>query len=62
MKSSVSLVVQVAVEEKNAGDLSKLIEGLKRLSKSDPCVKVIDSESGEHIVACAEGLHLEIAI
>ncbi|ORX68375.1 P-loop containing nucleoside triphosphate hydrolase protein [Linderina pennispora] len=42
MKFSVSPVVQVAVEVKNANDLPKLVEGLKRLSKSDPC-------SGEHI-------------
>jgi elongation factor 2 len=36
MKFSVSPVVQVAVEVKNAVDLPKLVEGLKRLSKSDP--------------------------
>ncbi|CAI8502926.1 unnamed protein product [Hanseniaspora opuntiae] len=36
MKFSVSPVVQVAVEVKNANDLPKLVEGLKRLSKSDP--------------------------
>merc|ERR1712227_697350 len=39
MKFSVSPVVQVAVEVKNANDLPKLVEGLKRLSKSDPCVQ-----------------------
>ena len=38
MKFSVSPVVQVAVEVKNAANLPKLVEGLKRLSKSDPCV------------------------
>ncbi|KAL3118123.1 hypothetical protein niasHT_001897 [Heterodera trifolii] len=36
MKFSVSPVVRVAVEPKNAGDLPKLVEGLKRLVKSDP--------------------------
>ena len=51
MKFSVSPVVQVAVEVKNANDLPKLVEGLKRLSKSDPCVLTYMSESGEHIVA-----------
>ncbi|KAH9470986.1 hypothetical protein Pst134EA_004896 [Puccinia striiformis f. sp. tritici] len=35
MKFSVSPVVQVAVQVKNANDLPKLVEGLKRLSKSD---------------------------
>ena len=62
MKFSVSPVVQVAVEVKNANDLPKLVEGLKRLSKSDPCVLTSMSESGEHIVACAGELHLEICL
>jgi len=60
MKFSVSPVVQVAVEVKNAADLPKLVEGLKRLSKSDPCVQAWISETGEHIVAGAGELHLEI--
>jgi elongation factor 2 len=38
MKYSVSPVVRVAVEPKNAADLPKLLEGLRRLSKSDPLV------------------------
>jgi len=62
MKFSVSPVVQVAVEAKNANDLPKLVEGLKRLSKSDPCVKCYTSDSGEHIVAGAGELHLEICL
>ncbi|KAG0773773.1 hypothetical protein G6F22_014594 [Rhizopus arrhizus] len=60
MKFSVSPVVQVAVEVKNANDLPKLVEGLKRLAKSDPCVLTYTSDSGEHIVAGAGELHLEI--
>jgi elongation factor 2 len=62
MKFSVSPVVQVAVEVKNAQDLPKLVEGLKRLSKSDPCVQTWISETGEHIVAGAGELHLEICL
>lgn len=62
MKFSVSPVVQVAVEVKNAQDLPKLVEGLKRLSKSDPCVQTLTNESGEHIVAGAGELHLEICL
>ncbi|PRT53915.1 Elongation factor 2 [Wickerhamiella sorbophila] len=62
MKFSVSPVVQVAVEVKNANDLPKLVEGLKRLSKSDPLVQTYMSESGEHIVACTGELHLEICL
>ncbi|KAA8901153.1 hypothetical protein DIURU_003523 [Diutina rugosa] len=62
MKFSVSPVVQVAVEVKNANDLPKLVEGLKRLSKSDPCVLTYMSETGQHIVACTGELHLEICL
>ena len=62
MKFSVSPVVQRAVEVKNANDLPKLVEGLKRLSKSDPCVQSWIAESGEHIVAGAGELHLEICL
>lgn len=40
MKFSVSPVVRVAVEPKVASDLPKLVEGLKRLARSDPMVQV----------------------
>ena len=62
MKFSVSPVVRVAVEAKNPADLPKLVEGLKRLSKSDPMVQCIIEESGEHIIAGAGELHLEICL
>jgi elongation factor 2 len=62
MKFSVSPVVRVAVECKNPSDLPKLVEGLKRLSKSDPLVQCNIEESGEHIVAGAGELHLEICL
>lgn len=62
MKFSVSLVVRVAVEPKNPADLPKLVEGLKRLAKSDPMVQCIIEESGEHIIAGAGELHLEICL
>ncbi|EEC20173.1 elongation factor, putative [Ixodes scapularis] len=62
MKFSVSPVVRVAVEPMNASDLPKLVEGLKRLAKSDPMVQCIIEESGEHIVAGAGELHLEICL
>jgi len=62
MKFSVSPVVRVAVEPKNPSDLPKLVEGLKRLSKSDPMVQTSIEESGEHIVAGAGELHLEICL
>merc|ERR1711988_1029748 len=62
MKYSVSPVVQQSVRPKNPADLPKLVEGLKRLSKSDPIVQCFSSESGEHIVAGAGELHLEICL
>jgi elongation factor 2 len=46
MRYSVSPVVRVAVQPKNPGDLPKLIEGLKKLSKSDPLVLCTTEESG----------------
>ncbi|KAG9469527.1 hypothetical protein GDO78_020306 [Eleutherodactylus coqui] len=62
MKFSVSPVVCVAVEAKNPADLPKLVEGLKCLAKSDPIVQCIIEESGEHIIAGAGELHLEICL
>lgn len=62
MKFSVSPVVRVAVEPKDPQHLPKLVEGLKRLSKSDPMVLCLTEESGEHIVAGAGELHLEICL
>ncbi|VDP16999.1 unnamed protein product [Soboliphyme baturini] len=62
MKFSVSPVVRVAVEPQNPADLPKLVEGLKRLAKSDPMVQCFFEESGEHIVAGAGELHLEICL
>lgn len=60
MKFSVSTVVRVVVNCKIASDLPKLVEGLKRLAKSDPMVVCTVEESREHIVAGAGELHLEI--
>ena len=62
MKFSVAAVVSIAVEPKNAADLPKLVEGLKRLSKSDPLVRISMSKSGQHIIAGAGELHLEICL
>ncbi|KAD5318036.1 hypothetical protein E3N88_17982 [Mikania micrantha] len=47
---------------KVASDLPKLVEGLKRLAKSDPMVVCTIEESGEHIIAGAGELHLEICL
>lgn len=62
MKFSVSPIVQVAVTPKNPSELPKLVEGLKKLSKSDPSVQCFISESGDHIVAGVGELHIEICL
>ena len=62
MKYSVSPVVRVAVEPKHASDLPKLVEGLKKLSKSDPLVVCYTEPSGEHIIAGCGELHIEICL
>eukprot|EP00463_Aulacantha_scolymantha_P004831 TRINITY_DN59_c0_g2_i1.p1 TRINITY_DN59_c0_g2~~TRINITY_DN59_c0_g2_i1.p1 ORF type:complete len:458 (+),score=108.41 TRINITY_DN59_c0_g2_i1:515-1888(+) len=62
MKYSVSPVVRCAVDVKNASDLPKLMEGLKRLAKSDPLVQCQTSRTGEHVIAGAGELHLEICL
>jgi len=46
----------------NPADLPKLVEGLKRLAKSDPMVQCYFEDSGEHIIAGAGELHLEICL
>merc|ERR1719387_2383322 len=50
------------MECKVASDLPKLVDGLKRLSKSDPMVVCSIEETGEHIIAGAGELHLEICL
>jgi len=61
MKYSVSPVVRIAVSAKNAADLPKLVDGLKKMAKSDPLVQVIFTET-EHIIAGCGELHLEICL
>jgi len=62
MKYSVSPVVKVAVKVKNGKDLPKLVDGLKKLAKSDPLVVCTTEESGEHVIAGCGELHVEICL
>jgi elongation factor 2 len=62
MKYSVSPVVKVAVKIKDGKDLPKLVEGLKKLSKSDPLVICTTEENGEHVIAGCGELHVEICL
>lgn len=62
MKFSVSPVVRVAVSPKNMAEVGKFKDGMVRLSKSDPCLKVDLDETGDFVIGGAGRLHLEIAI
>merc|ERR1712013_232795 len=62
MKYSVSPVVKVAVKVKDGKELPKLVEGLKKLSKSDPLVVCTTEESGEHVIAGCGELHVVICL
>lgn len=62
MKFSVSPVVRVAVNCKNPSELPKLLDGLKRLAKSDPMVQITHEDAGDYIIAGAGELHLEICL
>jgi len=62
MKYSVSPVVRVAVAPKNAADLPKLVDGLKKLSKSDPLVICSTEDNGQHVIAGCGELHIEICL
>ena len=62
MKYSVCAVVKVAVKPSTASDLPKLVEGLKKLSKSDPLAVCTSEESGEHAVAGSGDLHVDLCV
>jgi len=62
MKYSVSPVVRVGVKPKDGKDLPKLVDGLKKLSKSDPLVVCTNEENGDHIIAGCGELHVEICL
>lgn len=62
MKFTVSPVVEVAVKCVKATDQPKLVAGLKKLSQSDPLVRVETKESGETVIAGSGDLHVEICL
>ncbi|KAG8365236.1 hypothetical protein BUALT_Bualt18G0083300 [Buddleja alternifolia] len=60
MKYSASPVIHVDVECKDKSDLPKLVEGLKRLSRSDPMVTCTTTDTcGKHTVSGAGEHYLE---
>lgn len=54
-----SPIVRVALEPAASADMPKLINGLKLLSQSDPCVETFQQQTGEHVILTAGELHLE---
>ncbi|CAK4634842.1 hypothetical protein LEN26_007633 [Aphanomyces euteiches] len=49
---STSAVVKLAVEPLNPSELPKMLEGLRKISKSYPLVTTKVEESGEHVILC----------
>lgn len=52
-------IVRVALEPENPADMPCLVEGLRILNQSDPCVQTLVQETGEHVIVTAGELHLE---
>lgn len=59
---AVSPVVRVAVEPARASDMARMVQGLARLRRGDSLVQVHQAPTGEHIVAGAGELHLEVCL
>ncbi|PPR00443.1 hypothetical protein CVT24_004504 [Panaeolus cyanescens] len=56
---SAAPIVRVALEPEHPVDMPKLVNGLKLLSQSDPCVETFQQQTGEHVILTAGELHLE---
>eukprot|EP00297_Palpitomonas_bilix_P001843 CAMPEP_0113882254 /NCGR_PEP_ID=MMETSP0780_2-20120614/8845_1 /TAXON_ID=652834 /ORGANISM="Palpitomonas bilix" /LENGTH=977 /DNA_ID=CAMNT_0000869233 /DNA_START=47 /DNA_END=2980 /DNA_ORIENTATION=+ /assembly_acc=CAM_ASM_000599 len=52
-------VMKVAIEPLNPGELPKLLEGLRRISKSYPMAQTKVEESGEHVVLGTGELYMD---
>ncbi|KAI9622361.1 hypothetical protein KEM48_007252 [Puccinia striiformis f. sp. tritici PST-130] len=52
-------IVRVSLEPRQPSDMPKLVEGLKLLNQSDPCVETLIQDTGEHVILTAGELHLE---
>ncbi|CAF4646780.1 unnamed protein product [Rotaria sp. Silwood1] len=59
LKTNINSIVYVTVEPTNSADLPKLVEGMKCLVQVDPLVQCYTEQSGEHITACVDELHLK---
>ncbi|KAF8579687.1 ribosomal protein S5 domain 2-like protein, partial [Ramaria rubella] len=52
-------IVRVALESVIPADMPKVVQGLRLLSQSDPCVETFQQQTGEHVILTAGELHLE---
>ncbi|KAJ7505490.1 P-loop containing nucleoside triphosphate hydrolase protein [Mycena galericulata] len=52
-------ILRVALEPAKPADMQKLINGLKLLSQSDPCVETFQQQTGEYVILTAGELHFE---
>ncbi|KAH9819578.1 hypothetical protein DFH28DRAFT_924919 [Melampsora americana] len=52
-------MVRVTLEPKQPSDMPKLVEGLKLLNQSDPCVETLIQDTGEHVILTSGEVHLE---
>jgi 116 kDa U5 small nuclear ribonucleoprotein component len=52
-------VMKLAIEPLNPGDLPKMVEGLRRISKSYPMAKTRVEESGEHVLFGTGELYMD---
>lgn len=59
LEFSCESAIQVACEPLNPSELPKMIEGLRKISKSYPLVQTKVEESGEHIVVGTGELYLD---
>jgi len=57
---TVSPVVKVALGPKSAADLPKMVEGLRRLSKSCPIVETTMEDNGKHVMAACGQEHMRV--
>ena len=55
-------ILRVALEPQNPTEMPKLVEALKMLNQSDPCVEVKIQETGEHIIVTTGEVHLQRCI
>jgi len=62
LKFTVAPVVQISVKPQSPKDLPKLVDAMSTLTKSDPLVVCSINESGEHVIAGAGELHVEVCL